>query len=138
MTILWGRTYRMTAIHILIACRDPDAAARMRFALRRMGFASTLAATGAEALDLARQDPQHLFVLDEHLLDLGGLDVARQLRRANRSHRPPIVLLSANPPSLDAQLRDELGIVTTLRHPASSAALIAAVETSLLSSDTYA
>jgi hypothetical protein len=48
------------------------------------------------------------------------------------------VLLSANPLSLDAQLRDQLGIVATLRHPVSSAALIAAVETSLLSCDTCA
>jgi DNA-binding response OmpR family regulator len=103
-----------------------------------MGFATTLAATGAEALDLARQGSHHLFVLDEHLLDLGGVELARQRRRANRSHRPPIVLLSANPLSLDAELRDELGIVATLRQPVSSAALVAAVETSLLSCDTHA
>jgi CheY-like chemotaxis protein len=68
------------------------------------------------------------------LLDISGLEVARRLRRASGAPGPPIVLFTFNPISLDAKLRDDLGIVATLRGPLGSVILIAAVETSLVSS----
>ena len=52
-------------------------------ALRSEGFEAQVAGTVAEALELARRDPD-LVLLDLMLPDGSGFDVCRELRRARR------------------------------------------------------
>lgn len=52
--------------------------------LRDLGYATSIAASGAEALQLAAQQEYDLVVLDMRMPDMSGLDVARQLQAAGR------------------------------------------------------
>ena len=62
--------------------------------LRAQGFAVSLAASGAEALDLCAREPAYDAVLvDAHMPGLGGLAVARALRERHPSTR--VVLCTA-------------------------------------------
>ena len=56
----------------------------------------TVAMRGLEALDLARNDPPDLVLLDLHLPDLPGEEVLRMLRRDPRTEAVPVVIVSAD------------------------------------------
>ena len=61
--------------------------------LRRAGFEVTEAATGGEALHLARTRPD-LIVLDINLPDIGGLEVCRRLKANPETTAIPVLYLS--------------------------------------------
>jgi len=56
----------------------------------------TVAMRGLEALDIARNDPPDLVLLDLHLPDLPGEEVLRMLRRDPRTEAVPVVVVSAD------------------------------------------
>jgi signal transduction histidine kinase len=56
----------------------------------------TVAMRGREGLELARQDPPDLVLLDLHLPDLSGEDVLRELRADPRTAEVPVVVVSAD------------------------------------------
>ena len=56
----------------------------------------TVALRGLEALDIARNDPPDLVLLDLHLPDLPGEEVLRMLRRDPRTESVPVVVVSAD------------------------------------------
>src|SRR5262249_55190275 len=57
--------------------------------LRRAGFEIAEASTGLEALELARDRPIDLVVLDVNLPDISGLEVCRRLKA--EYHGPPAI-----------------------------------------------
>lgn len=63
--------------------------------LRAAGFRTLEAATGAEAVALAREHLPDVVLLDLVLPDLAGTDVVLQLRGDARTARIPVVALSA-------------------------------------------
>jgi CheY-like chemotaxis protein len=56
----------------------------------------TVAMRGREGLELARQDPPDLVLLDLHLPDLSGEEVLRELRADPRTAEVPVVVVSAD------------------------------------------
>jgi two-component system, OmpR family, response regulator len=62
-------------------------------ALRFTGFTVGTAATGAEGLALARNEPWHLLVLDVNLPGLDGFSLCRKLREAG--DEVPVIFLTA-------------------------------------------
>jgi two-component system, sensor histidine kinase len=70
---------RETAQILVVDDNDPGRFVKSQI-LRRAGFAVHEAATGMAALELCRQMPFDLVVLDVNLPDINGLDVGRQLR----------------------------------------------------------
>jgi CheY-like chemotaxis protein len=68
-----------------------------RDVLRAAGFRTLEAATGAEAVSLAREHLPDAVLLDLVLPDLAGTDVVRRLRDDPRTGRIPVVALSATP-----------------------------------------
>jgi len=68
----------------------------------------TVAMRGLEALDIARNDPPDLVLLDLHLPDLPGQEVLRMLRRDPRTEAVPVVVVSADAtPGQAERLRGE-------------------------------
>src|SRR5215210_818208 len=74
-------------------------------ALRGEGFDTEIAGTVAQALELARRDPD-LVLLDVMLPDGSGLDVCRELRRTSQV---PIIMLTARGEESDRIVGLELG-----------------------------
>jgi CheY-like chemotaxis protein len=63
---------------------------------RQPAVTLTVAMRGLEALDMARNDPPDLVLLDLHLPDLPGEEVLRMLRRDPRTEAVPVVVVSAD------------------------------------------
>ena len=75
-------------------------------ALGRSGFETTVARTGAEALELARTIVPDVLLLDLALPDADGRDICRQLRRESEV---PIIMVTASGTLTDRVVGLELG-----------------------------
>jgi two-component system response regulator MprA len=78
---------------ILVVDDDPKVLSLMRRGLSFAGYTVDLAADGSEALELARERPPELVVLDLMLPGLDGLEVCRRLRAGDPEL--PVLMLTA-------------------------------------------
>ncbi len=76
---------------------DDDEANRYTISrlLERAGYSVIQAATGAEALQIVRKNPD-LVVLDVQLPDISGLEICRIMRSDPETQRIPVLQISAN------------------------------------------
>ena len=90
---------------------EDDAALRdtMMYTLRREGYRVLVASDGVTALEVARQQPPALVILDLMLPRLDGLDVCRQLRSRPETARTPILMLTARGEESDVVVGLEMG-----------------------------
>ena len=93
--------------------------------LRRAGFDVLITPTGEEALAIARARPIALIVLDLRLPGIGGIDVARALRRESDV---PIIMLTARVEESDRLLGLEAGADDYVTKPFSPRELVARVK----------
>lgn len=77
---------------ILLIEDEPDIASFVRRGLIYKGFTVDHAATGEAGLDIARDRPPDLVLLDVMLPDLDGVEVCRRLRAAGDT---PVIMLTA-------------------------------------------
>ncbi len=96
--------------------------------LREAGFHVIEAATGAEALQLARKDPV-LITLDINLPDIDGFEVCRRLKSDPLTREIPVLHLSASCVDLDHKVRGlEGGADAYLSAPIDQQELLATVK----------
>jgi len=90
---------------------EDDAALRetIVYNLRREGYLVLSAADGVTALEVARQQPPALVLLDLMLPRLDGLDVCRQLRGRPETASVPILMLTARGEESDVVVGLEMG-----------------------------
>ncbi len=81
--------------HVLVVDDDAPLRQAIERGLTRAGFQVTTAASGAEALALARTVRLDAAVIDVLLPDAGGLGVARALRQHECLASVPIVFMTA-------------------------------------------
>ena len=100
--------------------------------LRLSGYEIVEAENGADAIEKAASDQPHLILLDLVLPDMNGIEVARSIKRNQRSAHIPIIGCSAF--SIGAEREDSLaaGMVDYLRKPISSQVLKAKIEKFIL------
>jgi Response regulators consisting of a CheY-like receiver domain and a winged-helix DNA-binding domain len=77
---------------ILIVEDEAEIAGYLRRGLTFEGYTVEIASDGRQALDIAREQPPDLVVLDLMLPGIDGLEVARRLRAASDV---PIIMLTA-------------------------------------------
>ena len=113
----------------ILAVDDTEA---NRFVVRRIleeaGYRVIEAGTGRDALRLAAEEQPELVILDVHLPDLLGFDVAEELKRAPATATLPILLLSASFTTVEARAHGlEHGGDAYLTHPVEPPVLVATV-----------
>jgi len=109
---------------ILVVDDEPRIAEICRDYLQRAGFKVITAATGEDALTLARTRRPDLIVLDLRLPRMDGLDVTRALRKQSNV---PIIMLTARVEESDKLIGLELGADDYLTKPFSPRELVARV-----------
>ena len=95
--------------------------------LRRAGYDTAVASTGADALEQAASKRPDVVVLDLMLPDIDGLEVMRRLRRDDR-RRAAIILLTARGEESDRIIGLRLGADHYVVKPFSPAELVARVD----------
>ncbi len=112
---------------ILIVDDEPKFSRQMKTFFLRRGFKVDTAATGSSALELARQNPPEVLIIDWVLKDtLNGLDVVLQLKKDNPDMAA--VLISGYPsPEMEKRARD-IGKVTFISKPFDAGEILSAVQ----------
>lgn len=80
---------------VLIVEDDSDLSHVLDFNLRKEGFTTKIAGSGARALTSLRTDPPDLVILDLMLPDISGLDVCRKLRGDPVLKHIPVLMMTA-------------------------------------------
>lgn len=65
---------------VLVVDDEPDIVETLEFALQRRGFRVRRALDGNDAIEVARQDPPDIMLLDVMLPGVNGYEVSRQLK----------------------------------------------------------
>ena len=82
-------------VRVLLVDDEPDQVEMYQYALENAGFMVLSAATGAVAVDRARDLAPDVIVLDVRLPDMTGWDVCTILKSDPRTERIPVVILTA-------------------------------------------
>ena len=101
--------------------------ALLRAILVPAGYDLTIAATLAEARASLRERTPALVLLDRHLPDGDGLDLARDLRASEATAAIPILLVSASVLPVDRIAAEEAGCAGFIDKPVRVDALLADV-----------
>jgi CheY-like chemotaxis protein len=84
---------------ILVVDDDAPILILMQSLLREFGFEPLTAASGNEAIDLARGRRPSLVLLDKHMPGMSGEEVIRALRDDEGLARVPVLIVSGSPVS---------------------------------------
>ncbi|MBI5844736.1 MAG: response regulator transcription factor [Deltaproteobacteria bacterium] len=117
----------MSREHILVVDDEEDIRLLLRFNLEREGHSVSAAATGEEALKLARQRVPDLVLLDLMLPGMSGLDAARAMKKDSSLERVPIIMLTAKDAEADVVAGLELGADDYVTKPFSVRVLLARI-----------
>ncbi len=99
----------MSKGRILVVEDDSDIANMLRIYFSGQGFNVSVAPSGGDALELTRQNPPNLIVLDIMLPDMDGYAVCKQLRTTTRTSHIPIIFLTQKDERSDRIAGLELG-----------------------------
>jgi two-component system alkaline phosphatase synthesis response regulator PhoP len=119
---------------ILVVDDEKDITDLVKYNLQKEGYAVLTARNGKDALDLARQTP-HLILLDIMMPEYDGLEVLKRLKKDERTHRIPVILLTAKGGDVDEVLGLELGADDYIVKPISIPKLTARVKNVLRKRD---
>ncbi len=112
---------------ILIADDDDDLRQLLRLILSREGLEIIEAGNGTDALARAYDSHPTLVLLDVMMPDIDGFEACRRLRSDERTHRLPIIFISAMDDITQRNEMLKLGADDCLRKPISPRDLIARV-----------
>ncbi|MFH1208978.1 MAG: response regulator [Candidatus Omnitrophota bacterium] len=112
---------------ILVVDDEADLLLVILLRLKHVGYESFGAANGQEALDLARQKIPDLILLDALLPVMNGDEVAKILKKDEKTKNIPIILISADAKFLEEKFA-ACGADAHLTKPFKSADLIALIK----------
>jgi CheY-like chemotaxis protein len=112
---------------ILAVEDEPRNAALLRAILAPAGYALTIATTLAEARASLLDGTPALVLLDRHLPDGDGLDLARELQASPTTGGIPILLVSASVLPIDQAAAEQAGCAGFIDKPVRVDALLAEV-----------
>ena len=112
---------------ILVVDDEEDILELLRFNLTKEGFAVVCAASGEEALKVARAEKPDLILLDLLLPGIDGLEVARRLKNDASTKEIPVIMVTAKGEEADIVTGLEVGAEDYITKPFSRKVLIARV-----------
>jgi DNA-binding response OmpR family regulator len=89
---------------ILCVEDEPEMIDLMRLILGRRGFEVKGANGGLEGLQMIRQDPPDLILLDLMMPDMDGWEVYQQLKADEKTKHIPVIVVTAKAQSIDRVL----------------------------------
>ena len=94
--------------HILVIEDNRDLAHLLELHLRDLSYHVDLAFEGDKGLSMAESRPYDLIILDMHMPDVNGLELAKMIRQCGKHADTPIIFLSAD---TDPDIQDEAMMV---------------------------
>ena len=121
----------MSDLTVLVV--EDEAAQReiLAYNLQSENYRVVTAATGDEALLLAREEEPDIVLLDWMLPEVSGIEVCRQLKSAAATQKIPVIMLSARGEEADRVRGLEIGADDYMVKPFSVSELLARIRTQL-------
>ena len=113
---------------IVVVDDEEDIRELVRYNLAREGYLVSCAATGEEALEIAKCDLPDLVILDLMLPGLDGLEICRRLKNNEKTNNILIMMLTAKGEEADIVVGLELGADDYVTKPFSTRVLTAKVK----------
>jgi len=117
---------------ILIVDDDVLLCDLVRMALERAGFAVEATHSAAQALEMLRDQPVDLVLLDVMMADINGFDMLRRMKSDPALASIPVVFLSARIEAIAQQTGLEAGAVDYLPKPISQTTLVERIQAILM------
>jgi two-component system alkaline phosphatase synthesis response regulator PhoP len=114
--------------NVLIVDDEPSLLHALRYNLSRAGHDVRLCTNGGSAVEMVRENPPDLLLLDLMLPGMDGLEVCRKLRREVTNpavSQLPILMLTARDEEIDKVVRLEVGADDCTTVERSSATMLA-------------
>jgi two-component system alkaline phosphatase synthesis response regulator PhoP len=86
---------------IMVVEDDPDISEILQYNLEQEGFDVDVVYDGDRAIDMILNDPPDLVLLDLMLPGTNGLEIARIIRKEDRTHNIPIIMVTARSEEMD-------------------------------------
>jgi len=115
--------------HILIVDDLPRNLQLLALLLDKAGYRVSMAMDGARALDMVREEPPDLVLLDVMMSGMDGLETCRRLKADPASEGIPVIFLTAKAELEDLQEGFRLGAVDYVTKPFRGGELLARVAT---------
>lgn len=116
---------------VLVVEDEPAQREVLAYNIQAEGFQVMTAEAGDIALDMVRETPPDVIVLDWMLPHVSGIEVCRQLKMGAETSRIPIIMLSARSEEVDKIRGLETGADDYVTKPYSVAELLARLRTQL-------
>ncbi|MCT4685338.1 MAG: phosphate regulon transcriptional regulator PhoB [Roseicyclus sp.] len=116
---------------VLVVEDEPAQREVLAYNIQAEGYHVMTAEAGDEALDIVRETPPDVIVLDWMLPHVSGIEVCRQLKMGGETARIPIIMLSARSEEVDKIRGLETGADDYVTKPYSLAELLARLRTQL-------
>ncbi len=116
---------------VLVVEDEPAQREVLAYNIQAEGFQVMTAEAGDIALDMVRETPPDVIVLDWMLPHVSGIEVCRQLKMGADTARIPIIMLSARSEEIDKIRGLETGADDYVTKPYSVAELLARLRTQL-------
>ena len=113
---------------ILVVEDEPTLQETLKYNLDKAGYQTVVIGNGIDALQLARENPPDLILMDIMLQGMDGVEVTRILRHEQST---PIIMLTAKDGEIDRVLGLEIGADDYLTKPFSMRELLARVKAQL-------
>lgn len=113
---------------VLVIDDSPTILKVVQLVLSKAGFIVEVAETGEEGLELARQSPPQLILLDFVMPRMNGYQVCRALAAEEKLSGIPVVLMSAKGDQVGERFVKVMGIVDYITKPFSPEAITAVVQ----------
>jgi DNA-binding response OmpR family regulator len=97
------------AQRILIVDDNHDSITIMRSILEARGYDVRVATTGAQALDMVKQEPLDLVLLDVMMPEMSGIEVLQQIKDNSQTGRLPVILVTAKTHDEDVMVGYQYG-----------------------------
>jgi DNA-binding response OmpR family regulator len=117
---------------ILVVDDSLVAAGLVRLMLGREPYEFVHAASGEEALEIARRETPDLVLLDWMMPGVDGLETLRRLRRDPECERIPVIMISVRGNAHDVATALATGCIAYLTKPLEAGLLLAAVRAVLV------
>ena len=118
---------RVIRENILVIEDEPDLQELIRFNLDREGYRVKCTASGREAVQLVRENPPELILLDIILPELDGREVCRILKADPKTRQVPIIMVTAMGEDTDIVAGLAIGADDYLPKPFSPKVLVARI-----------
>ena len=118
----------MSSANILVVDDEPQIRRVLRTTLSFRGYVITEAATGEEAVELARKIKPDLILLDVNLPGISGIETCREIRRSSET---PIIMLTVRSAERDKVVALDAGADDYVTKPFGIEELLARVRASL-------